>query len=168
VARERADVTDAFGRLEWWSMPVSFAAAVVGLLAIFRSWAVIVGDGGTQLTPRQALRIYGIGQIGKYLPGSVWSIVTQAQMVREYGGSRVRMASASLVALVVSVTVALGLGCLLLPFSGAEAERRLWYVPIIAVGFAVLLVPAVLNALVRTANRVLGRTAVAHAYSGRA
>jgi len=157
VVDQRAEIGDALGRLAWWAAPVSFLAGAAGVYAIFRSWASVVADHGIDLTRRQALRIYGIGQAGKYLPGSVWSVLTQAQMVREYGGSRARMAAASLVALLLSVTVALGLGALVLPFANAEAAERYWFAPVLAVLLGVLLVPALLNRTIAIAVLVLRR-----------
>ncbi len=168
VVRQGDEIAAALDEIDWLSVLASFAATIVGLLGIYRSWAVIVRDGGVDLSTRQSLRIYGIGQVGKYVPGSVWSVLSQAEMVREHGGSRLRMATASLVALLVSVTVALVLGGLLLPVSGSEAERTFWFAPFAAVALAGLLIPAVLNALVDRVNRFLRRPPNDVRFSGRA
>lgn len=168
VVDQWTEVRRALGDLAWWSAPGAFVAGAAGVYAIFRSWAGIVADHGVVLSPRQALRIYGVGQAGKYLPGSVWSVLTQAQMAREYGGSRARMAAASLVALLLSVVVALGLGALVLPFANGAAAERFWYAPVFAVGLGVLLVPAVLNRVVALGARLLRRPADSVRLTGRA
>src|SRR4051794_5475489 len=167
VARERGEIADALHQLHWWSVPLSFVACFAGLLAIFRSWACLLSDTGADVDLRAAIRIYAIGQAGKYVPGSVWSIVSQVQLGREYGISRVRMASASLVALLVSVTVAIAAGCLLLPFSGGEAMSRYWFAPLVAVLFAALLWPPVLNVALGWAGRLV-RSPGDHSHSGSA
>lgn len=157
VVDQWEEIRDALGLLSWWAAPVSFLAGAAGVYAIFRSWASVVADHGIDLSRRQALRIYGVGQAGKYLPGSVWSVLTQAEMVREYGGSRARMGAASLVALLLSVTVALGLGGLVLPMANPDAAGRYWFAPVLAVLLATLLAPPVLNRVIAIVTRVLRR-----------
>jgi glycosyltransferase involved in cell wall biosynthesis len=168
IVRERDEIAGALARLSWWATPLSGVAGLVAVLGIYRSWAVMVRACGIELEPWQAFRVFAVGQAGKYVPGSVWSVVTPAQMVRQYGGSRSRMAAATLVALLVSVCVALVLGCVLLPASGGRASRALWFAPILAVPVAVTLVPPVLNRLVRTAGRLLRRGPVDSAISASA
>ena len=165
VSRERHAIADALGDLRWWSIPASFAAYVVGLLAIFRSWLVLLDHTGSKVSARSARRVYLVGQAGKYLPGSIWSVISQVQLGREYGISRVRMASASLVALAVSVTVALSLGCVLLPFSDDEALARYWFALPVAAAFVFLLWQPVLNLGVGLAARVT-RVRIDHTYRG--
>lgn len=145
----------------------SFLFGLLGVLALFMSWLAAVTDGGVMLPVRDGLRIYGIGQIGKYLPGSVWPVLTQAQLGRRLGISPLRMASGALLALAVSVSGGLVLGCVLLPFSGHDASRRLWWAPLIAIPMVAVLAPPVLNRLVATAARLLRRGEIDSAYSAR-
>src|SRR5262245_32509210 len=102
--------------LDWGSLALSALAAVLALLCIFAGWEVAVAGGGSGLRTRDALRIFGVGQVGKYVPGAVWTVVTQARLAARHGAAGMRVASGSLVALAVSVCVGLALGGALLPF----------------------------------------------------
>ena len=45
-------------------------------------WRTLMADLGHQLTLRQSARIFYPSQLGKYVPGSVWSIITQIELSR--------------------------------------------------------------------------------------
>lgn len=167
IVAHRREINDALDQLTWWSLPLSWAACLAGLLCVFKAWAALVKDAGVDLSGRQALKIYGLGQVSKYLPGGLWSVAMQAQMVREFGGSRLRTASASLVILLLGVSVSLMMGSALLPLSGPEARDRFWFSPLLAVGTAALLVPSVLNRASAVVARMLRQSEVAPAYSAR-
>lgn len=165
IASRGTELKDAVGQLTVPALLASLLCGFLAVLALFVSWLAAVTDGGVELPLRDGLRIYGVGQIGKYLPGSVWPVLTQAQLGRRVGISPLRMASGALLALAVSVTGGLVLGIALLPFAGDDAARTLWWAPLAAVPLLVLLVPAVLNRLIALAARVLGRGEVESTYS---
>ena len=58
------------------------AAGLVSLAPIFTllGWRCILADLGSPLHLAPAGGIFFVGQLGKYVPGSVWSIVAQAEM----------------------------------------------------------------------------------------
>jgi glycosyltransferase 2 family protein len=157
ITSRGSEIIDALQRLRWWSVAGSLVFGLLAVLAMFGSWYAAIRDGGVGVGVRDGLRIYGVGQVGKYLPGSVWPVLTQAQLARRRGASPLRMASGALLALAISVCVGLVLGCVLLPFSGPQASDRLWWAPIVAAPMVVLLLPPVLNRLVELAARVLRR-----------
>lgn len=156
IAQRHTEIADAFRQLSWWSTPLALIAAIAGVVAIFRSWLVIVRDSGIGLTTRQGWRVFAVGQIGKYLPGSVWSILGPAQLVRVYGGSATSMAAATIVSLMVSVLVAIVLGGVFLPFSGDGLDAP-WFVSLFVLALGVLLYPKILNASVHLVSRLLRR-----------
>lgn len=160
-----SELTKALQQLSILSLAGSFVAGLLGILALYKSWLAAVTDGRVELPVREGLRIYGVGQIGKYLPGSVWPVLTQAQLGRRLGISRLRMASGALLALAVSVTAGLVLGCLLLPFSGGDAARKLWWAPLAAIPLLLVLFPPFLNRTIAFAARVLRRGEVDSAYT---
>jgi glycosyltransferase 2 family protein len=139
------------------SVAGSVLFGLLAVLAMFRSWLAAVTDGGVELPARDALRIYAVGQIGKYLPGSVWPVLTQSQLGRRHGIAPLRMASGVLLSLAVGVSSGLVIGCVLLPFSDAHAAHRLWWAPLLAIPMLIVLIPKVLNRLVVLAARVLRR-----------
>jgi glycosyltransferase 2 family protein len=72
------------GRL---SVPVVLAAWVPvlgGIYATFRSWRAALADLGGSLPQAGAMRVFYLGQLGKYLPGTIWPAVTQMRLGRDY------------------------------------------------------------------------------------
>ena len=166
VASQREELGDALSELTWQSVLGSFVFGVLATLAGFLSWLAAVVDGGVHLPVRAGLRVYAIGQVGKYLPGAVWPVLTQTQLGRRHGVSPMRMASGALLALAISVCTCLVLGCVLLPFAGGEAEQRYWWAPLVAVPMIIALIPPVLNRLLAFASRVLRMGPFESGYSG--
>lgn len=153
----RADLAAALARLDWPSVAAALVLGLLAVLALLLSWAAAVRDGGVELPLRDLVRIYAVGQVGKYVPGSVWPVLMQAQLARSRGASPLRVASGSLLALAISICVALAVGGVLLPLSGDEAGQQLWWVPLLAVPALVVLHPRLLNRLLGWASRVLRR-----------
>jgi uncharacterized membrane protein YbhN (UPF0104 family) len=154
------ELSDALSRLNVAAVIGSIVFGLAAVLAMFGSWRAAVVDSGVDLGVRDGLQIYGVGQVGKYLPGSVWPVLTQAQLARRRGASPLRMASGALLSLAISVSVGLVAGCALLPFSGPKAFSRYWWAPFLILPMVLVLAPPVLNRLVGFAARVLRRGAV--------
>lgn len=79
------EVADQLATLDIWRL---VAAAVAGLLGVGLSsgiWHAMLRGIGEPLPLAVSLRIFFIGQIGKYVPGAVWPAVTQAALAREQG-----------------------------------------------------------------------------------
>lgn len=53
---------------------------VLGLLATGVVWRRLMAAAGADLPLRDGLAMFFVGQLGKYIPGSVWSIGAQAQL----------------------------------------------------------------------------------------
>src|SRR6185437_3951529 len=105
-----------------------------------------------------AARIWTISNLGKYLPGKVWSITALVVMTRRYGVSAAEGAATSvlltLVNTIVGFIVAIVAGAALLNLPPAA-------VTIVAVlGVIVLAMPSALPRIGMLAGRVLGRSIV--------
>jgi hypothetical protein len=50
----------------------------------FRSWQAALADLGDSLPHTGAMHVLYLGQLGKYLPGTVWPAVTQMRLGRDY------------------------------------------------------------------------------------
>jgi len=165
IASRGPELVKALQQLSILALVGSFVAGLLGILTLYLSWLAAVTDGQVELPVREGLRIYGVGQIGKYLPGSVWPVITQTQLGRRLGISPLRMASGALLALAVSVSSGLVLGVVLLPFSGGDATRKLWWVSLAAIPLVVVVLPPILNRLIAFAARILRRGPVQPAYT---
>jgi uncharacterized membrane protein YbhN (UPF0104 family) len=149
---------------------VVVAALVLCLVSVLMSfviWRGTLAVLGSRVAVGTGSRMFFVGQLGKYLPGSVWPVVAQMRMGREAGLPRQRVALAFLLTLGLSVLTGLvvGLGALpaLLREEGGGVAALLLVVPAVLV----LLVPRVVNGLLGRALRLLRRPALDAEIAGR-
>jgi hypothetical protein len=102
-AKEWDAVSKTISSLSWESLVLSVISIVVGMFATVRVWQHLLAALGTELAYPRALQINLVGQLGKYLPGSVWSYLMQAELGRRYDVPRPR----ALVTLVLSAGLAI-------------------------------------------------------------
>ncbi|WP_024287655.1 lysylphosphatidylglycerol synthase domain-containing protein [Cellulomonas sp. KRMCY2] len=167
VARERDAIGAALGRLDPWAVVLSAAGLLVGLLAQMLSWRSLFGGGGVAAPPlRTAGRIYFLGQLGKYVPGSVWALIAQAELGKDHHIGRARSAVVALGALMVLVVVGGTIGAAGLAAGSAGSLRTYWWALLaVPVGVTVLW-PPVFNRLVALGLRAARRVGPAPTISG--
>jgi uncharacterized membrane protein YbhN (UPF0104 family) len=138
-------------------LAVGVAGMLAATFASMLSWRAVLADLGSPLRLRSSIGIFFIGQLGKYLPGSLWPVVAQMELGREHGVPRKRSAVAALLVLVLVVTAGGLVGAATLPFvaSGSLARYR-WVFAVPVLGL-VLLVPAVFRRVTAFGLRVLRR-----------
>ena len=135
----------------------SFLAVLVGLLASALVWRALLADLGTRLPLRPATHVFFLGQLGKYVPGSVFAIAAQMELGRSHGAPRSRVGTASLLFLGVLVSAGLLTAAVALPLTSPGAlDRYAWVLALLPVGL-VLLAPPVLSRLVAVGLRLLRR-----------
>ena len=137
----------------------SLAAVLAGLLASALCWRALLADLGTPLGVRAALGVFFLGQLGKYVPGSVFAVAAQMELGRDHGAPRSRVATAGLLFLGVLVASGLLVAAAVLPLTSPAAlsswGRGAW-VLLLPLGLAVL-APPVLTRLVARVLRLLRR-----------
>ena len=145
------------------------AAAVAGsLLLSLLSWRATLAGLGTDVPLGRSARIYFVGQLGKYVPGSVWPVLAQMELGAAYGLSRPVVAASALLALAIAVPVALTVGLLAVPGLLA-ADGSAYLLLFLALPVAVLVLsPPVLNPLLDRALRLARRPALPQRISGAA
>ncbi|KPM55524.1 membrane protein [Frankia sp. R43] len=151
------DVRDSVGELTAAGLAGSAAATVLAVGATVLSWRSVLGGLGASLPLRAAVRIFCVGQIGKYIPGSVWPVLAQMELSRDYGVSRPKSASASLVVLALAVPCGGVTAAATLPFVSRSALADYWWALAVVPLFAVVLHPPVLSRLLDLAFRLLRR-----------
>lgn len=158
VKSQWADVRGTIAELSIWSLIGSAAFVFLGMGAAVRSWQHALGALESPIPAFDAARAYLVGQLGKYLPGSVWAFVLQTELVRRAGVSRATGFTAVLVTVGLSTTSALIVGLLGLPalfeVSTVAAVAVLVLVPIALV----CAYPPVLTRLVNIALKLLRRS----------
>ena len=168
-----ANWQEVSGQLRKLSVPVVLGAFVLVALApvlTLMGWRVLLEDLGTHLALPPASSVFLVGQLGKYLPGSVWTVVAQAEMGAKLAVPRRRMAVVGILSLGLAVLT----GCLLgipavQPLLASRGDAFSWWWVAIAVALGcVLLWPRLLNAVIARGLRLLRREPLEHDLSGRA
>ncbi len=150
-------VTSAVSRLTPGWLLLALAATVVNVLMAGMVWRTVLADLGSTLPLGAAARIFFVGQLGKYLPGSVWPVVMQAELGSDHQVPRRRTATATMVAMLLSVTSALLVMLIALPFAPDALPGGFRWAALLIVPLIVVLHPAVLGFLVDLGLRLLGR-----------
>jgi uncharacterized membrane protein YbhN (UPF0104 family) len=98
-----------------------------------------------------------VGQLGKYVPGALWAIAAQVELARNRGVPPQRGASATVVAIAVTLAAGLMTAAVALPLASAQAARHYWWVLACAPLLLVALYPRVLGATLDRALRLARR-----------
>ncbi len=80
-----AEVGDQLATLDAWQLALSTVLGLVGVGISAGIWHAMLLGIGERLPLPVSLRVFFVGQIGKYLPGAVWPVVTQAALARAHG-----------------------------------------------------------------------------------
>jgi glycosyltransferase 2 family protein len=157
VARSRHEVADAMGQLEpgWLVLAVAATVGNVGLAALV--WRSTLADLGSSLPLLAVGRIFFVGQLGKYLPGSVWPMVMQAELGSDHGVPRRSAAAATVVTMLVSVSSGLTVVLATLPFVPDVLPSRFRWAVLLVLPLLVALHPALLGPVIDRGLRMMGR-----------
>jgi hypothetical protein len=122
-----------------------------------RAYRTILADLGAPLPVPAVGRLYFVGQLGKYLPGTVWVFVSIMTLGRELRIMRKTSLATTMVAFVMSIATALCTAAVLLPFGAAASVRRLWFLglllPVLLVGLHPRVFGPALDRVLRLARR---------------
>jgi len=111
LRRDGAAALSALARPGTLPLAVAAVAAnLAGLLVGMVAWRVLVPVGGLA-----AARIFFLGQLGKYLPGRVWGVVTHVDLGRRAGVPAERMVTAYLLSIGLTILTGAGVGLLAAP-----------------------------------------------------
>lgn len=146
------EVLDAARRLDPGTLLAAALLTVANVTAAGLGWWTALADLGSRLPLRAAGRIFYLGQLGKYVPGSVWPVVAQAELGRDHQVPRRRTATATFLSMLIGLTTALLLVLALLPVAPGVLPDGFGWVAVLVLPLLVLLHPRVLAAGV---NRVL-------------
>lgn len=153
------EVTTTVAQLQWPRVTLSFVAVIVGMACSTLSWQVLIDDLGKPIGIGRGAQIFLVGQLGKYLPGSVWAYVLQIELGRKAGLARARVFAATLISLAVIVVAALLAGAIAVPELIATDPRLEWIVWLyLLLPIALIMLhPRILTFLVRMGFQLLRR-----------
>ena len=168
VARNWTEISQDLQRVSFAAVLLSFVPAALGTWLTMLGWRVVLADLGSPLHVAPAGGVFFVGQLGKYLPGSVWTVLVQADMASHLHVPRRRTGVAGLVTIGLSVLTGILVGLpavpLLLRGSSGSTGWLLLAVPLLVV----LAWPALLNRIIALGMRLLHRPPLEHSLSARA
>ena len=146
---------------------LAFVFSIGGLFFNLMVWRELLADLGSRLSVAEAWRIFFIGNLSKYVPGSIWPVLVQAELGADRGIPRSRSAVSVLLSYTVMTCSGLVVAAITLPFAAAgSVAQYFWILFLIPVGIAVLS-PPVLNRLLRLVLRVSHQPALGRGVSYR-
>jgi glycosyltransferase 2 family protein len=166
VARQWAGVRAALASLGFLTVAAALASVLIALLATMQVWRLLLAALGSPLPARAAARIMFVGQLGKYLPGSIWPVLAQMEMGHAHQVPRRRSASASVLTMLLSLLTGLLTALVALPFVAGSAPY-LWAF-LAAPVLLVFLHPRVLNSALSRLLRLARRPTLEKPLTGRA
>jgi hypothetical protein len=170
ISEEWHDVSHSLVQIGFLASFEALLALLVAQYANLKVWSVLLAGLGSPLRIRVASRILLIGQLGKYIPGSLWPILTQMELGAQAKVPRARSASASVLSMLLSLCVGLVVAMVTVPFAAVHSHDYLWifvFVPVLAVCFYPKVLNPLLNKLFKIARRppletpITGRVLVA-------
>jgi glycosyltransferase 2 family protein len=145
------------------SAPVVLAALALnlcGLICSLMVWRELLADLGTRLSVASAWRIMFIGQLAKYIPGSIWPVLAQSELGADYGIPRRRSALSVLLSYAVMTCSGLVVAAITLPFARARTTDQYYWILILIPVSIVILSPPVLNRLLALVLRLARQPAL--------
>lgn len=88
VAARREDLAEQLGRTDPAPLALAVLAGVLGVGVSGLVWRRTLRGLGSVLPLRAALKVFFVAQVGKYLPGSLWPVLAQAELGRDHGVPR--------------------------------------------------------------------------------
>lgn len=145
IDKEWNQVHHALGEIGLVACLEALLALLVMQYATLRQWQALLAGLGSPLRSTTAGRIFFIGQLGKYIPGSLWPVLTQMELGARANVPRTRSASASILTMILSLATGLLIAAATLPF--AHYSGGYDWVFILVPVILVCLYPKVLNPL---------------------
>lgn len=150
-------IRDHVGDLSISKVALTFVLLLCALASSMMAWRALVEDMGTHLPVHVAARVFLVGQLAKYLPGSVWTVVASMELGRDHGLPRQHTGAASLIIYPLNVAVAVCFGAATFTFAATRGALdyawTLLVLPICIIGLHPRVLTPVLNRVARLARR---------------
>lgn len=154
VVANWSSISTALASMSPWYVVAAAVSSVVYVLMTLEAWRWVIRDLGNDLRFRSAVPLFGVSQLGKYIPGGVWSIAAAAELGRAHDIPRRHSVAAMSIALLVSIASGVAVGALGFLVSPAPLFASWGWLVWVAVPLVLLLVPPVMNRVIALAWRV--------------
>ena len=157
LATQWGAVRPLLGQLSVPSLATALAVVAAGILATFLCWRAVLAELGGRLPVLAGARVFFLGQLGKYLPGSLWPVMAQMELGRDYHVPQRASGAAVGVFLLVVVGTGLAVAAATTPLLGPDALDAYWWLLAVLPLALLAVVPLVLNRLLALALRLTRR-----------
>jgi hypothetical protein len=156
LAVEWPELRPAIGRLHAYSIAGALAAAMASAGCSMLAWRRLLADLGSKLPVKVAARVTFMAQMGKYLPGAIWSVAAQVELGRDHHVPRRRGIAALVMWIAGSIAVGLLVAAVSLPLASPEVARRylIFFIAAIPV-IAICLAPPVLHRMLNFGLKII-------------
>ena len=143
----------------WWiALALLFAFGSM----IWMAWrwnAAMRAAGGEEASSSRVIGMFFLGELGKYVPGGIWSVLGRAELARRHGHSRTVAYSGVALSLVSCYSAAATVALILAIASSSTSSPQIpwWPIAIVFVGGLALLHPSVHSPVVTALRRVSSR-----------
>lgn len=168
VASQWSDFRSGLDRLGVMAAFEALLCVALAMLLTMQVWRSLLAAAGSRISLAAGSRIFFIGQLGKYLPGSVWPVLTQMELGRAYRIPRQRSATVAMLSMLIGLTSALLAAVIGLPFMTRDSAHHYWWVFLFIPVLLVFLHPRVLNPAIARGLRLLRKPVPERPLSGRA
>jgi len=151
------EVAPLLGRTSPLALVAALGAVLAGIFATFLCWRAVLIGLAVELPMPAAMRVFFLGQLGKYLPGSLWPAVAQMELGRDYRVPERTSGAAVVVFLLLIVATGLAVTAALAPLLGPDAVHVYWWLLAVLPLALLVTVPPVLNRLLGLALRLARR-----------
>jgi uncharacterized membrane protein YbhN (UPF0104 family) len=157
LGRNWSAVAQALHEVPAWAVVLAVLAGYAAMGTALFVWRSLMADLGQHLSVGQAARIFYPSQLGKYVPGSVWSIATQIELSREHNIPKRTNVTTGVLAIAISITSGLCVAAAMLALTGAAALRHYWWILLVIPLFLAALHPRVLGPALNLTLRLIRR-----------
>ena len=170
VARNWTEVSTDIRNIDGSTFALAAFLVCLPPILTMLGWRILLADLGTDLHVAPSGGVFFVGQLGKYLPGAVWSIVVQAEMGMRLHIPRRRSAVVAFVTVALAAIAGLIVGMPAVPLllTRGDSATTGWVALLMVPLLGLVLWPRLLNWLVATVLRVLRREPLERQLSGRA
>ena len=158
ISEQWDQVKDRVSHANAGMLAIALVLAIMGMTAIGLAWRpVLVALGAPPIDRKTVVRWYFVGEIGKYVPGGVWTVVGRAELARRGGLARSSAYGSVALSLLCLQVGAACVAAVALPFSGlADGNAKVWLILLVVpLGLGVLhpKVAASFLSLIRTVTK---------------
>ncbi|HEU5156275.1 MAG TPA: lysylphosphatidylglycerol synthase domain-containing protein [Streptosporangiaceae bacterium] len=126
------ETSRALANMSWPVVGLSLVCAFAGMCALMMGLRAVLAGFGSELPLRGAARVWFIAQLGKYVPGKVWVLAAQVELAHQYKVPRLRMVSATLLNMAITMATGLAIAAVALPLTSPAATVDYWWLFLLA------------------------------------